>query len=216
MFESSCSQNYTSWRNQELSKVVTPKSATVQQKRKRIDDEEELREQLERYIIDLSKSKGQQQLLERQLDEENTMRNYLNQQLENKDKQLKEWQKRAEVAEEITKGVKNELRNRINECGELANKNGLIEKELAKIKRLAKGKMNADKETIDSLKKERSGLTKKLEDEKEKNRLAEIDIEEERKIRAQYIVQLEEERSARKAAESDMREYQKRVESSKG
>jgi len=98
----------------------------------------------------------------------------------------------------------------------LANKNGLIEKELAKIKRSAKGKMNADKETIDSLKKERSGHTKKLEDQKEKNRLAEIDIEEERKIRAQYIVQLEEERSARKAAESNMRDYQKRVESSKG
>jgi len=215
-FESSCSQSYTSWRNQELSEVVAPKSATVQQKRKRIDDEEELREQLEKYIVDLSKSKGQQQLLEKQLDEENTMRNYLNQQLENKDKQLKEWQKRAEVAEEITKGVQNELRSRINECNELANKNGLIEKELAKIKRSTKGKMNADKETTDSLKKERNGLTKKLEVEKEKNRLAEIDIEEERRIRAQYIVQLEEERSARKVAESDMRDYQKRAESSKG
>jgi len=67
--------------------------------------------------------------------------------------------------------------------------------------------MNADKETTDSLKKERNGLTKKLEVEKEKNRLAEIDIEEERRIRAQYIVQLEEERSARKVAESDMRDY---------
>jgi chromosome segregation ATPase len=129
---------------------------------------------------------------------------------------LKEWQKRAEVAEEITKGVQNELRSRINECNELANKNGLIEKKLAKIKRSTKGKMNADKETTDSLKKERNGLTKKLEVEKEKNRLAEIDIEEERRIRAQYIVQLEEERSARKVAESDMRDYQKRAESSKG
>jgi hypothetical protein len=59
-FESSFSQNYTIWRNQELSKVVTPKSAIVQQKRTRIDNEEELREQLERCIIDLSKSKGQQ------------------------------------------------------------------------------------------------------------------------------------------------------------
>jgi len=150
------------------------------------------------------------------LDEENTMRNYLNQQLENKDKQLKEWQKRAKVTEEITKGVQNELRNRINECGELANKNGLIEKELAKIKRSAKGKMNADKEMTDSLKKERNGLTKKLEEEKEKNRLAEIDIEEERKIRAQYMVQLEEEKSTRKATKYDMRDYQKRAESSKG
>jgi lipopolysaccharide biosynthesis regulator YciM len=137
--------------------------------------------------------------LEKQLDEENTMINYLNQQLENKDEQLKEWQKRVEVAEEIVKEVQNELRNRINECDELATKNGLIEKELAKVKRSAKGKMNADKETTDSLKKERSRLTKKLEDEKEKNQLAEIDIKEERRIRAQYMVQLEEERSARKA-----------------
>jgi len=134
------------------------------------------------------------------LDEENTMINYLNQQLENKDEQLKEWQKRVEVAEEIVKEVQNELRNRINECDELATKNGLIEKELAKVKRSAKGKMNADKETTDSLKKERSRLTKKLEDEKEKNQLAEIDIEEERRIMTQYMVQLEEERSARKAA----------------
>ena len=134
------------------------------------------------------------------MDEENTMINYLNQQLENKDEQLKEWQKRVEVAEEIVKEVQNELRNRINECDELATKNGLIEKELAKVKRSAKGKMNADKETTDSLNKERSRLTKKLEDEKEKNQLAEIDIKEERRIRAQYMVQLEEERSARKAA----------------
>ena len=60
--------------------------------------------------------------------------------------------------------------------------------------------MNVDKETTNSLKKERNKLTKKLEDEKEKNQLAEIDIEEERRIMAQYMVQLEEERSARKAA----------------
>jgi hypothetical protein len=42
------------------------------------------------------------------------MRNYLNQQLEKQDKQLtslKEWQKRAEVAEKIAKGVQAELRN---------------------------------------------------------------------------------------------------------
>ena len=133
------------------------------------------------------------------------MINYLNQQLENKDELLKEWQKRVEVAEEIAKGVQNELRNRINECDELATKNGLIEKEFAKVKRSAKGKMNVDKETTNSLKKERNKLTKKLEDEKEKNQLAEIDIEEERRIMTQYMVQLEEERSARKAAQSDMR-----------
>jgi hypothetical protein len=59
---------------------------------------------------------------------------------------------------------------------------------LAKVKRSAKGIMNADKEMMDSLKKEMTSLTKKEEVEKEKNRLAQIDIEEERRIRAQYMV----------------------------
>jgi uncharacterized protein (DUF2461 family) len=93
------------------------------------------------------------------------MRVYLNQQLEKQDKQLtslKEWQKRAEVAEEIAKAVQAELRNRITEYDELSNKNGLTQKELAKVKRSTKGKMSVDKEMVDSLKKERSILVKKV------------------------------------------------------
>ena len=113
----------------------------------------------------------------------------------------------VEVAKEIAKGVQAELMNQITEYDELVNKNRLTEKELAKVKRSAKGKMNVDKEMMDSLKKGRSILIKKVEVEKEKNRLVQLDIEEERRIRAQYMVQLEEERSARKAAESDMRDY---------
>jgi hypothetical protein len=91
-FETSLSQNYAIWRNEELSEVrgfSTPKhpeSAIEQPKRKRTDNEEELRKQLERCRIDHNKSKGQQQLLENQLEEENMMRNYLNQQLEKQDK----------------------------------------------------------------------------------------------------------------------------------
>jgi chromosome segregation ATPase len=224
-FETSFSQNYAVWRNEELSEVKVfsipkhPESTIEQQKRKRTDNEEELRKQLERCVIDLSKSKGQQQLLESQLEEENTMRVFLNQQLEKQDKQLtslKEWQKRAEVAEEIAKAVQAELRDRITEYDELSSKNGLTQKELAKVKRSTKDKMSVDKEMMDSLKKGRSILLKKVEVEKEKNRLAHLDIEEERRIRAQYMMQLEEERSSRKAAESDMRDYQKRAESSKG
>jgi hypothetical protein len=122
-----------------------------------------------------------------QLEEENKMRNYLNQQLEKQDKQLtsfKEWQKRVEVAEEIAKGVQAELRNRITEYDELVNKNELTEKELAKVKRSTKGKMNVDKEVMDSLKKGMSILIKKVEVEKEKNWLVQLDIEEERRIRA--------------------------------
>nr|XP_034906363.1 trichohyalin-like [Populus alba] len=183
-----------------------------------MDDEEDLRKQLEQCRIDLSKSKGQQQLLENQLEEENTMRVFLNQRLEKQEKQLmslKEWQKRAKVAEEITTGVQAELRNRIADYDELVKKNKIAEKELAKVKRSTKG-VNVDKEMMDSLKKGRNLLLKKVEVEKEKNRLAKLDIEEERKVRAQYMVQLEEERSARRAAEYDIRDYQKRAESLKG
>ena len=53
-------------------------SAIEQPKRKMTDNEEELRKQLERCLIDLNKSKGQQQLLESHLEEQNTMRVYLN------------------------------------------------------------------------------------------------------------------------------------------
>jgi ribosome-interacting GTPase 1 len=70
----------------EFSTQKYPQSAIEQPKRKRTDNEEELRKQLEQCIIDLSKSKGQQQLLESQLEEENTMRVYLNQRLEKQDK----------------------------------------------------------------------------------------------------------------------------------
>ena len=223
-FETSFSHNYTVWRNEDFSEVKglstqeQSEAAIETQKRKRKDDEEDLRKQLDQCVIKLSKSKGRQQLLENQLEEENTMRVFLNQRLEKQEKQLmslKEWQKRAEVAEDITTGVQVELRNRIADYDELVKKNGIAEKELAKVKRATKG-VNDDKETMDSLKKGRKLLLKKIEVEKEKNRLANLDIEEERKVRAQYMVQLEEERNARMAAESDMRDYQKRAESSKG
>ena len=95
---------------------------------------------------------------------------------------LKEWQKRAEVAEEIITGVQAELRNRIVDYDELVKKNGIAEKELVKVKRVIKG-VNVDKETMDFLKKGRKFFLKKIEVEKEKNRLVNFDIEEERKVR---------------------------------
>ena len=83
-----------------------------------IDNEEELRKQLEWCRIDLDHSKRQRQLLEKELKEEDKMRNYLNQQLEKKDEQLltlmndqgevKKWRKKVEVAEEIAKVIQDE------------------------------------------------------------------------------------------------------------
>jgi len=66
--------------------------------------------------------------LEKQLEEEDRMRNYLNRQLEKKDEQLetltndhgviKEWQKKVEVAEEMAKGILDELRTHMTKYDE--------------------------------------------------------------------------------------------------
>ena len=160
-------------------------------KRKRTLHEEELRRQLERYGTNLGKSKRQQQVLEKQVEEENMMRNCLKQQLEEKEEQLiscKQWQKRAEIAEAIAKGSQEEVKDLIIENDKLIHKNRLTEKELIKIKKSMKSKINTDKETLDSLKKERSSYIRKIEIEKEKNRQVHPDIEEERRARAQYMV----------------------------
>jgi predicted phage tail protein len=75
----------------------------------------------------------------------------------------------------------------MTEYDEMANKHVIIDKELAKVKRSSKSKINTDKEVIDTLKKERDSFRKKMEAKKEKNRLAKIDIKEERKIQSQYM-----------------------------
>jgi len=65
---------------------------------------------------------------------------------------------------------------------ELTNKYVVKEKELSKVKRSAKDKINTDKKVIDSLKKEKNSFRKKLEVEKERNRLVRIDMEKKRRI----------------------------------
>jgi len=78
-------------------------------------------------------------------------------------------------------------RTGMTEYDEMANKHVITDKELAKVKRSSKSKINTDKEVIDTLKKERDSFRKKMEAKKEKNRLAKIDIKEERKIQSQYM-----------------------------
>jgi putative cell wall-binding protein len=111
--------------------------------------------------------------------------------LEDNEEQLtsfKQWQKRIEIAEAIAKGIQDELKDRITKNDKLVHKNGLTEKELAKIKKSAKDKINVHKEILDSLKRERSIFIRKMETEKEKNQPAHLDIEEERRTCAQYMV----------------------------
>jgi hypothetical protein len=56
----------------------------------------------------------------------------------------------------------------------------MMEKELVTLKRVFKGKTNADKEMITSLKKKRDSVRKRLKAEKENNRLVNLNIEEEK------------------------------------
>lgn len=61
------------------------------------------------------------------------------------------------------------------------------------------------------LRKKRDHNQKRLEVEREKNRLANLTIEEGKSLRAQYKVQANNKREARKADESDMGEYQNKA-----
>jgi hypothetical protein len=50
------------------------------------------------------------------------------------------------IAEDIAKGIQDELRTQIAKYDGLLNKHVVIEKELAKIKKSAKDRINTDKE----------------------------------------------------------------------
>jgi chromosome segregation ATPase len=94
---------------------------------------------------------------------------------------------------------------------ELVNKHVMMEQEFVTLKRASEKRKFADKETIASLKKERDQYKLKWEAKKEKNRLAELTIEEERSLRTRYQVQADDEREAKRIAESDMKEYLDRI-----
>ena len=64
------------------------------------------------------------------------------------------------------------------------NKNVVMKKELITLTRFSNDKANTDKELIACLKNERDNSKKRLEVEKEKNRLVNLNIEEDRRLRA--------------------------------
>jgi hypothetical protein len=96
----------------------------------------------------------------------------------------------------------------VNKYDDLVNKHVMMKKELVTLKGAFKGKTSVDKELIASLKKKLDNSRKRLEVEKEKNKLVNLSIEEEIRLRAQYIAQANDEREVRKIVESYMRDYQ--------
>jgi chromosome segregation ATPase len=169
---------------------------TLELKRKRVNNEEDLQKELDKLRIELSNSKNHQKFLENQLLKEEEMKASLDQQLKERDEQIVN---QHEANEQLNEGKA--------KYDELVNKHVMVEQELVTLKRASESRKSADKETIASLKKERDQYKLKWEAEKEKNKLADLTIEEERSLRTRYHMQAEDEREARRVAESDMKGY---------
>ena len=170
---------------------------TLELKRKRVNNKEDLQEELDKLRIELGKSKNHQKFLENQLLKED-------QQLKEKDEQIVKLRKNQHEANK-------QLEEGKVKYDELVNKHVMMEQEFVTLKRASKNRKFADKVTIASLKKERDQYKLKWEAEKEKNRLVDLTIEEERSLRTRYQVQADDEREARRIAESDMKEYLDRI-----
>ena len=92
----SSSEGYEKWRN--LTPIATPKKPCSEDgpsrieegslKRKKVSNEEDLMEQIERLQIELGKSKGDKAALERMMMEGDKSRVFLNEQLESKDAKI--------------------------------------------------------------------------------------------------------------------------------
>ena len=177
---------------------------TLELKRKRVNNEEDLQEELDKLRIELGKSKNHQKFLENQLLKEDEMKASLDLQLKEKDKQIVKLRKNQHESNK-------QLEEGKVKYDELVNKHVMMEQEFMTLKRASENKKSADKETIASLKKEMDQYKLKWEAEKEKNRLAELTIEEERSLRTRYQVQADDEREAKRIAESDMKEYLDRI-----
>jgi chromosome segregation ATPase len=169
---------------------------TLELKRKRVNNEEDLQKELDKLRSELSNSKNHQKFLENQLLKEEEMKASLDQQLKERDEQIVN---QHEANEQLNEGKA--------KYDELVNKHVMVEQELVTLKRASESRKSADKETIASLKKERDQYKLKWEAEKEKNKLADLTIEEERSLRTRYHMQAEDEREARRVAESDMKGY---------
>jgi hypothetical protein len=121
---------------------------------------------------------------------------------------INEWQDITKKSEEIAQGIQEQLKERVTMYDNLVNKHVMMRKKLIILKRASKGKKSADKKLIASLKKKRDNVKKRFRVQKEKNRLVNLNIEEERRLRTPYMAQADDEREVRKAVESNMRDYQ--------
>lgn len=107
---------------------------------------------------------------------------------------INEWQDITKKSEEIAQGIQEQLKERVTMYDNLVNKHVMMRKKLIILKRASKGKKSADKKLIASLKKKRDNVKKRFRVQKEKNRLVNLNIEEERRLRTPYMAQADDER----------------------
>jgi len=149
--EFSASPTYSIWKSDGSSKILQEAkeqrraqdkpSVTLELKRKRVNNEEDLQEELDKLRIELSNSKNHQKFLENQLLKEEEMKASIDQQLKEKDEQIVKLRKNQHEAKEQLKEGK--------------VKYDELEQELATLKRASESRKSVDKETIAYLKKEK-------------------------------------------------------------
>jgi predicted nucleic acid-binding Zn-ribbon protein len=101
---------------------------TLELKRKRFNNEEDLQEELDKLRIELSNSKNHQKFLENQLLTEEEINASLDQQLKEKDEQIVKLRKNQHEAKE-------QLEEGKVKYDELVNKHVMVEQELVTLKR---------------------------------------------------------------------------------
>jgi hypothetical protein len=113
---------------------------------------------------------------------------------------------------EIVHGIQEQLKERVAKYDDLVNKHVMLKNELVIVKKGFNDRRHADKGLITFLKKKRDHNKIRLETKKKKkkNRLATLNIKEERSLRAQYKAQDNDEKEARREFESNIRKYQNR------
>jgi len=128
--EFSVSSNYSIWRSGNSLKILQEatelgvtrdkSSVTLELKRKRVNNEEDLQEELDKLRIELSKSKNHKKFMENQLLKEEEMKASLDQQLKEKDEQIVKLRKDQQEANEQLKEGKAKY-------DELVNKDVMVE-----------------------------------------------------------------------------------------
>jgi len=143
--EFSVSPTYSIWRSGSSSNILQKakkqrkaqdkSSVTLELKRKRVNNEEDLREELDKLRIELGNSKNHQRFLEDQLLKEEEMKASLDLQLKERDEQIVKLKKSQHEANQQLNEGKAKNDELVKKNDELVKKHVMVEHELASLKK---------------------------------------------------------------------------------